>query len=108
MTEPKLRLQEGLDKLKKLDPETYETIYQMGFNKCHWPNYLIQGVIQDAITARGWQWSVDWLPSRDEGRKCAGIIIDPEDEDEWIDIGEADAPAEAILLTYVAALEAKG
>jgi hypothetical protein len=59
MTEPKLRLQEGLDKLKKLDPETYETIYQMGFNKCHWPNYLIQGVIQDVIAAHS-GWSIDF------------------------------------------------
>lgn len=45
------RLDELLARLKVLDPETWEDIYQMGFEDCHWPDYLIQGVIQDAIAA---------------------------------------------------------
>lgn len=43
-----------LQKLQEADSELWEDIYQAGFNHCSWPDYLIQGKLQEAIRARGW------------------------------------------------------
>jgi len=113
MTEPKLRLQEGLDKLKKLDPKTYRIfdisqgqVMRMSALKEELRSYILRGVIQDAIAARGWgcyqyHYRRDALP---EGTKREFAYIST-DTDTFAS-AEADTPAEAILLAFVAALGA--
>lgn len=47
-----------LQKLQEADSELWEDIYQAGFNHCSWPDYLIQGKLQEAIRARGWGYAI--------------------------------------------------
>lgn len=110
--EPKL--QEGLDKLKKLDPRTWAefnrplTIDGKEVLPGEWPEPLImarlQGMIQKEIAERGWVWQLD---SRGEAFIFAKDR--PDEDDTWSLIAHVEAldnEAEAILLAFVAALEA--
>ena len=48
-----------LSALRDADPELWEDIYAAGFNHCQWPDYLIQGKLQEAIRARvGWGYQI--------------------------------------------------
>lgn len=90
-------------KLEKLDPETRNDIYQMGFESCHWPDYLVQGVIQGAVAARRWHFDVCY---NEETKKYVSLVAPPDNET-WLDSIEAATPAEALLAAYTQALEAE-
>lgn len=111
----KPKLQEGLDKLEKLDPETYRHFREIcamtafDYSPLDDPDittpvygWCLQGVIQKEIAARGWGICLLF-----HGRGRWGVHISGRDFPYIPDI-YAETPAEAILLTYVAALEAKG
>lgn len=92
-----------LARLKELDPETWSewryvyrgnwegADYEPGVRLERTDLWLLQGVIQDAIAARGWIWQND---SRGE----AFIFAHIEDA--------APTPIEALLRAYIKALEA--
>ncbi len=123
MTEPKL--QEGLEKLKKLDPETWESVRRQ---KLSWHNrtdfHVLQGAIQDAIAARGWgfylssecdNWSeLTSLSTIDEMKityATSILIPDIQMADFWdgdqLECKRGDSAAEAILAAFIQALEAQ-
>lgn len=108
------RIDELLTKLQKLDPETYEKLsgqwmmagtvfqYEIDEETKTWHtvrNYfaIIQGVIQDAISARGWGFTI--MPG------FAIVTTEGPDAQPQF-MAEAATVAEAILTAYVAALEA--
>ena len=96
-----MSIAELLDRLKVADPATWYTIYEAGFNRCNWPDDLIQGCIQRAIQARGWGYQI--MQSR--VWQCQADIST---EDDIIDGKSCVSAAEAILAAYLAALEAVG
>ena len=103
-------IEELLAKLKELDPETWSRVDKVlglvVYPRSPLGHYIIQGVIQEAIAARGWGIS-------DMEITFAASILLPDDEmyDFWdglqLEWCRADAPAEAILAAYIAALEAE-
>jgi len=38
-----------LGELKKLDPELWAEIYEIGFRTCYWPNHLVMGKVLEAL-----------------------------------------------------------
>ncbi len=109
------RIDELLAELQKLDPDAYmawcelfHAIYDIDYDCIYWDSfagaiYLLQGAIQDAISARGWHFDVCY---NEETKKYVSLVAPPDNE-RWLDSIEADAPAESLLATYVAALEAE-
>jgi len=121
---------EVLDRLKEAEPKTYQEIkyYVTQMEGCledeegnpqiaatlhylaKYPRSYallcdsIQGCIQRAIAARGWSWD---LRSRGSDRPFARILI-PKSACDAIEYGSSGAtPVEAILASYLAALEAQ-
>lgn len=101
-----MSMQNLLDRLKELDPDAYRrfrkirTMTYFDHSPLDDPNittpvygWCLQGVIQDAITGRGWHWSIV--------RETQACI--------WIGGGEilawAKSADKAILSVYIAALE---
>lgn len=95
-----------LQKLQEADSELWEDIYQAGFNHCSWPDYLIQGKLQEAIRARGWAYRLAYIP---EESICSVVIMEKKTSF-WLPIGNLKAgakgitEAEALLLAYLSAL----
>lgn len=102
-----------LEKLRTLDHDAYmawcvlfQEIYDIDYDCIEWDSfagaiYLLQGVIQDAIVARGWgcyQYHYD----RETPGKLEFVYISVVGSN-----GEGDSPAEALLTAFVAALEAE-
>lgn len=90
-----------LEKLKEMDPETFGYFVaavkrvDMKDKRVLW---ALQGVIQDAIAARGWGLTVEY-PAHQWGAEIRFSHTGR--------IRNADTPAEAILAAYIQALEAE-
>ena len=98
------RIDELLGKLRKLDPATRERIRENDHYQRDDPTWLwmIQGVIQDAIAARGWDFQVGQFQAIP---LASAMIWIASDED---GIGRrGGTAADALLAAYVAALEAE-
>ena len=118
-------MSELLAKLKELDPETWSRVDKVlglvVYPRSPLGHYIIQGVIQDAIAARGWGFYVstecdNWWEAEnisDMEITFAASILLPDDEmyDFWdglqLEWCRGDSPAEALLRAYNAALEAE-
>lgn len=94
-----------LDSLRELDYETWNRMYEAGFEDCSWPDALVQAEIQDVIRGRGWG-CYQYHYRRD------ALEGDKKSEFAYISCttlshasADADTPAEAILAAYVAAME---
>jgi hypothetical protein len=110
------RIDELLAKLVELDPETYQhfreicamTAFDYSFIDepgITTPVYgwCLQGVIQGAVAARRWHFDVCY---NEETKKYVSLVAPPDNET-WLDSIEAATPAEALLATYIQALEAE-
>jgi len=94
------RIDELLEKLEKLDPETWDALeHALYWTEIEYEEYVIQGVIQDAIVARGWGCYQYHYDRRAPKKEYAYIRGGAE--------GEGETPVEALLAAYVAALEAE-
>jgi hypothetical protein len=93
-----------LDKLREKDPALWEDIYEAGFNHCQWPDFLIQGCLQEAIRARKWLATVH-AKSDESNHRCLARLDSEDDEIETV-VEYGSTEAEALLRAYLAALEA--
>ncbi len=98
-----MTLQEDLDRLKKADPETWQAIYEKGFNSCNWPEDLIQGEIQRACQKRKWYAEIHFSELKAFAR--ISRFVGDFQEVEEIAMREGDSPAAAILSAYLEACE---
>ncbi len=91
-----------LEKFKEMDPETWSRVDKMlglvVYPRSPLGHYIIQGVIQEAIAARGWGLTVEY-PAHQWGAEIRFSHTGR--------IRNADTPAEAILAAYIQALEAE-
>ena len=105
-----IEIEEFLGRLKELDPETFDEwryVYRGNWEGAEYSGvklertdlWLLQGVIQEAIVARGWIFSLD----RVNGHYTAYIW---DERDREMGAGSRDTPAEALLRAYITALEA--
>lgn len=112
-----------LDRLKQVDPTTYENIANcLAWAEVQWEElcpeyegdkpyipedaeistpmeYLIQGVLQDAISGKGWS-----LSQHQGLGKCGAVIRYHANFDPITGYGES--PAKSLLAAYIAACEA--
>lgn len=106
-------IEELLAQLKELDPETYRDFREIcamtAFDSSDLddPNittpvygWCLQGLILEAIGARGWIFSLD----RVDGHYTAYIW---DERDRGLSADSCDTPAEVILAAYIAAREAE-
>lgn len=99
---------ELLKKLEKLDPGAVNAYYQFQSHHNIYDEkaleYILQGVICDAIAARGIYWEIEKnLGPKAKPAYLAYIWLETGTP---LDAGEGATPAEAILAACVAALEA--
>ena len=95
-----------LERLKKVDPETYDVIgYGMQSVDIELEEDIIQGCIQRAIVEKGWKYVV----SNDRARQPYGQIGIPISNvrTEYQHRNYADSPAAAILAAYIEAVRAR-
>ena len=65
----------------------------------------LQGAVQEAIEARGWDWALGW--TEDTGIYYGVCITGPTSEQRY-NVNSQSSPAEALLEAYLDALRAKG
>lgn len=104
------KIDELLGKLRELDPDVYGAwcelfyeIYSIDYDCIEWDSfagavYLLQGLIQDAVAARGWNAEL----GIGERPQHAEVIDDQFNRYKFKSVNIS----EAILAAYVAALEA--
>ena len=126
-------MKELLEKLKSLDPTTYESIANhLAWAEVQWEElypeykgdkpyipedaaistpmeYLIQGVLQDAISDKGWAMVMTYNPpSGPEGMFWDVMIWTSWNvwfKEDKCYAGKADSPVESLLAAYIAACE---
>jgi len=107
-------MKELLEKLKSLDPTTYERYIGSDLVSSDQPEYIsawiltesakmawLQACLQDAILTKGWHFQ----QMAREGRCMVDITVF-EPECDIIDGPERKTPAEAMLVAYIEACEA--
>ena len=72
-----------------------------------WTTSIVQGDVQQAIEARGWDWKMHSVDFRDgKPRTCFATALYPRGEMSLRSITrQATSPTEALLTAYLAALE---
>lgn len=97
-------IEELLDRLKELDPETWSRVDKVLGLVVHprspLGHYIIQGVLQEAIAARGWTWQVQIWNTNNLKFHIAYVVGGGRQTE-----SQAETPAEALLQAYIAALE---
>ena len=109
------KIEELLAELKELDHETWDRLdYNVQIQERNWSNignprllWLMQGVIQEAATARGWRATAGTPDDYLDGTIDAVARISWWDGDVRRGVVEfAPTSAEALLRAYIAALDA--
>lgn len=101
-----------LEELWEVDFETWKDIMflisnSMMFNEPreipleqHIYHDIIQGCIQRAIAARGWEYQIAYQPIKSDDRRAQAYIWPPDEILKCYE-SEADTPAAAILAAYI-------
>jgi hypothetical protein len=108
-------MQELLERLKKVDPETYREWYasegvypEEGYELSDVELDVLQGTIQRAIEAKGWGISIGLDIKMDDSKGWSAYIGKPVPFGaKWAENSYGDSPTAAILSAYLAALEAQ-
>ncbi len=101
-------MKELLEKLKSLDPTTYKRYSQFSQHDNIYDKkileYLLQGVLQEAISGKGWQGIL--LFDKEHSRAVIEEIIDGWGGTRKLSEEIGNLPIEALLKAYIAACEA--
>lgn len=109
-------MKELLEKLKSLDPTTYERYIGSDLVSSDQPEYIsawiltesakmawLQACVQDAISGKGWPYQIAYYPPEGPTKWFYRAYLWPEIK---CVIEQSDSPAKSLLAAYIAACEA--
>jgi hypothetical protein len=96
-----------LDRLKLADPTTHERFLEYTREICEEDPrgmWILQAVLQDAITAKGWGLQQEYVPYHHESRRYKAFVsVGPQNGD--LKEGHGSSPARSLLEAYLEAIQ---